>query len=112
MNATAIRFKPAHNALLHFSDIEEIGALLQSHSDREAGSKALTMLTQRCGGDESEAGRDEITAFQRAADEHYGRDGELEIDDGAVVSRGDDAGAYVLAWRWVTDREAGLKADE
>jgi len=112
MNATAIRFKPAHNALLHFSDIEEIGALLQSHPDREAASKALATLTQRCGGDESEAGRDEIAAYQRAADEHYGRDGELEIDDGAVVSRGDDAGAYVLAWRWVTDREAGLKADE
>ena len=112
MNATAIRFKPAHNALLQYSDIEEIGVLLQSHSDREAASKALAMLTQRCGGDESQSGRDEIAAYQRAADERYGRDGELEIDDGAVVSRGDDAGAYVLGWRWVTDREAGLKADE
>lgn len=31
------------------------------------------------------------------------KDGELEIDDGAVVSMGDDPGAYVMAWVWVAD---------
>ena len=31
-----------------------------------------------------------------------------EIDGDAEVSFGDDAGAYVMAWIWVTDRQAGI----
>ena len=33
----------------------------------------------------------------------WAKDGEIEIDDNAVVSRGDDPGAYVAAWVWVSD---------
>jgi hypothetical protein len=29
------------------------------------------------------------------------RDGELELDDNAKVSEGDDNGAYVQTWMWV-----------
>jgi hypothetical protein len=29
------------------------------------------------------------------------RDGELELDDNAKVSEGDDNGAYVQVWMWV-----------
>jgi hypothetical protein len=29
------------------------------------------------------------------------REGELEIDDGAKLSEGDDNGSYVQAWVWV-----------
>lgn len=39
-----------------------------------------------------------------AAREKYQREGEIEIDDQvgtAMVSRGDDPGAYVQAWVWV-----------
>lgn len=36
------------------------------------------------------------------------KDGELEIDDNAKVSLGDDPGAYVQAWIWVSNKEAGL----
>ncbi len=36
------------------------------------------------------------------------REGELEVDDDAVVSLGDDAGAYVQAWVWVSNSDAGL----
>ena len=36
------------------------------------------------------------------------REGELEVDDCAVVSRGDDEGSYVSAWLWVP----GLLDDE
>lgn len=42
----------------------------------------------------------------RARDTHE-REGELEIDDEPVVSRGEDAGAYVQAWIWVADPERG-----
>lgn len=34
----------------------------------------------------------------------YHRDGEIEIDEGAVCSRGDDDGCYVQAWVWVYDK--------
>ncbi len=30
-------------------------------------------------------------------------DGDLEMDDDAVVSKGEDAGAYVQVWLWVED---------
>ena len=47
-------------------------------------------------------------AYRRAARAEYEREGEVEIDDNAVISRGDDAGAYVQAWVWVSDEEARL----
>lgn len=39
------------------------------------------------------------------ARERYGSEGEVEIDDGAIISRGHDPGAYVQAWVWVYDDE-------
>lgn len=39
--------------------------------------------------------------YRAKAREKYGREGEIEIDDNAVISRGDDKGAYVQAWVWV-----------
>lgn len=43
-----------------------------------------------------------------AARIQYHREGEVEIDDRTVVSRGvgpDDRGGYVLAWLWIDDPE-------
>jgi len=48
---------------------------------------------------------------QRAIDTLY-RDGECEIDSDAIVSNGDDAGAYVQAWVWVRDDEDSDDTDE
>ena len=42
-------------------------------------------------------------AYVKAAQDHFARDGELEIDDNAQVSLGDDSGAYVEAWVWVPE---------
>lgn len=39
--------------------------------------------------------------YRQKAREKYGSEGEIEIDDNAVISRGDDKGAYVQAWVWV-----------
>ena len=36
---------------------------------------------------------------------------DLEIADQGVVSMGDDPGAFVLAWVWVTDVEAGVTVE-
>jgi len=56
--------------------------------------------------------------FIRYAREWYHCDGEIEIDEGAVVSRGESDGAYVQAWIWVANvpgmdaTEAELDAEE
>lgn len=39
--------------------------------------------------------------FVEQAKQQHGCDGEVEIDDGATVSRSSDGGAYVAAWVWV-----------
>jgi hypothetical protein len=50
--------------------------------------------------------------FRKAADDIYGRDGEIEIDEGAPVSKGSDPGVYVQAWIWVTNSQAGITDEE
>lgn len=46
------------------------------------------------------------------AEAHYASEGDLEFDDTAVVSRGDDPGAYVQGWKWVSAEDAGVEVDE
>lgn len=50
-------------------------------------------------GEEDEPPTDE--EYIETARQIHGEDGVCEIDEGAVVSRGDDPGAYVQAWVWV-----------
>jgi len=42
--------------------------------------------------------------YVKAAQEQYQRDGEIEVDDIAVVSDSEN-GAYVMAWVWVGEDE-------
>lgn len=35
----------------------------------------------------------------------YAEEGEIEVDDNASISGGDDDGAYVAAWVWVPFRD-------
>ena len=50
---------------------------------------------------ERTSSRPSDAAYRTAARRLYQSDGALEIDDESVVSRGDEAGAYVQAWVWV-----------
>ena len=50
--------------------------------------------------------------YRRAAEGNHEHEGSLEFDEGCVVSMGDDSGAYVQGWRWVTDEEAGIETEE
>lgn len=36
----------------------------------------------------------------------------LDVDGDAVVSKGDDPGAYVMCWTWVSDTQAGITPKE
>lgn len=47
-------------------------------------------------------------AFREAANNEYGDEGRIEIDADAVVSHGDDEGAYVAAWVWVDRSDVPL----
>ena len=47
--------------------------------------------------------------FRAHAKERYQREGEIEVDDNARVSFGDDNGAYVQAWVWVPTNEQQQK---
>ena len=50
--------------------------------------------------------------YRELATEQYHRDGSVEIDDNAVVSNGDDDGAYVAAWVWVYDSNHESEEDK
>ena len=39
-------------------------------------------------------------------------EGDVEVDDNAIVSMSDDGGAYVAAWIWVSDEDAGVTREE
>lgn len=60
-------------------------------------------------GSDEELKRPSDKAMINAAHRLYHRDGEIEVDRDPVglpkarVSRGDDPGAYVMAWIWVYD---------
>ena len=49
--------------------------------------------------------------YRAAARDEYEHEGDCEIDDGAPVSKGGDPGAYVQAWVWVSNSEAGIVSD-
>ena len=51
-------------------------------------------------------------AYRAAATQQWHREGEIEIDSNAVVSKGDDPGAYVAAWVWVADSAIDMTATE
>jgi len=65
--------------------------------------KPGTELYKRAAEALAEAGRSQEYIVRAAA--LYAREGEIEIDDDAAVSLGDDAGAYVQGWLWVPDEE-------
>lgn len=59
----------------------------------------------------AESRTEEEAGYLEAAREEYGREGELEFDDNAVISVSEDGGAYVMGWRWVYDRETSMPKD-
>lgn len=82
--AESARTQPSGVAVVHSSLIEKAEAALKAF-DKTGLEATREMLT-----------------IERARELHAS-EGELEIDDDAVVSRGDDHGAYVSAWVWVPD---------
>jgi hypothetical protein len=59
----------------------------------------------------SEAQSETEQAYVAAA-QGKASDGNLEVDSNAIASTGCDDGAYVLAWVWVSNAEAGVKPED
>ena len=55
------------------------------------------------------AGPTDREAKYLARAEEISVDGECEIDDDAIVSEGEDHGAYVMGWIWVDAEDAGVE---
>lgn len=95
---------------LNETEIATIVELLRSHGKvgmlggtTPAAAEMLEALQVKM----QEGGND--NAYRRAAFNDHGDD-ECEIDDDAVVSVG-DGGAFVMAWLWITDDEAGIDGE-
>lgn len=77
-------------------------------SDEQAQADVASISSRL---DQYEAPEAKNPAFREAAGAlEFVRDGECEIDDHAVVS-GSDEGAYVMAWVWVSNEDAGVETD-
>lgn len=50
----------------------------------------------------------ELTPYSEAVDSVLPDEASFDSDDTPIVSKGDDAGAYVLVWAWVSDEDAGV----
>jgi hypothetical protein len=67
----------------------------------------LTKMTDRDNAQEDP----DFGKYRDAAKKLHHREGELEIDDDAIVSKGEDPGAYVQAWIWVSNSDAGVEEE-
>lgn len=87
---------------------ERFFALRERYRHLLVAADAMDALTELTKADEEAKATPELDAKYRAlAKEEYEVEGEIEIDDNAKISYGDDNGAYVQAWVWVEDPEGG-----
>lgn len=50
--------------------------------------------------------------YRDGADQNYAEEGKIEVDDNALVSIGDEDGAYVMVWHWVSAAAADIADSE
>jgi len=91
--------------LLHVEDSDAAAFVASIDKDRFPSAYSMAQLFLQGLGDEVDE------KYRVAAQENYGRGGELEFDDDAIVSAS-EKGAYVLAWRWIAAREAGVQTND
>lgn len=86
--------------------LKECSSLLEVFSPRHELNTAV-MRAKRAIAKSEKAEQKSIATPEEItqARELYGREGEIEIDDNARASRGDDDGAYIEAWVWVPKKD-------
>ena len=83
-----------------FADYGEDEAIARANKIADTMNAQAKVATAAAELQDPGDGPDDAWYIASARDE-YQTDGEIEIDDNAVVSRGSDPGAYVAAWVWV-----------
>jgi hypothetical protein len=104
------------NPVAHFAQFvaEQMGSISDLREHVAFTSEALALLILRnCALPSFQSawvsvhqGERELAYIARAQEQ--AREGEIEVDDDALVSEGCDDGAYVQAWMWVNAADAGL----
>lgn len=101
----------ALEAVAHLHNAASYNVLLSQES-RSADAKALVRRAIRQGltfAQALELFAEKRTALEmsyvQAARANFVEEGELEIDDNAIVSLSEDGGAYVMAWQWVSQAD-------
>lgn len=74
--------------------------------------KAMGDLCTKLESQEAEQASEIAQRYRNWARRNLTEEGEVEIDPDAVVSMGDDPGAYVEAWLWVDDASAGIPTED
>jgi hypothetical protein len=86
--------------------IDEVHALLKALKKVELpvqiAAQAAVLRKQLVEHDE-EQNSSASGEYRGRAKAGFHKDGEIEVDDNAVVSYGGDDGAYVMAWVWIAD---------
>lgn len=87
-------------------DQKEIDALCERLNFDDVGDEGFSSMAARLARRDRKPGDESYVSAAQARS----RDGELEVDQGAYVSRMNEGadGAFVMAWLWVSDDEAGL----
>jgi hypothetical protein len=83
------------SVLLQAEQVRKILHLLNTIHDQPKARETISLLEELLA--DSEERRAYVTA---AREKHAADEGDVEVDEAAVVSMGDD-GAYVQAWTWV-----------
>lgn len=88
--------------------LEEWAKLLETNGAPESAAELRKKI--------EDAFHEDNAAWVSAAKELYQRDGEVEVDEqsdgSAMISVSEDGGAYVLAWVWLYNEDAGFPAKE
>lgn len=100
------------------TDDVQTEAQVKAEADYQRKAAALAAITDLNFGDVTRffAEKNEEPFAVGLARDQWEKEGEIEIDDYAIVSNGSDNGAYVMAWVWVdyadTEYDKDLKDEE
>jgi hypothetical protein len=86
-----------------FSALQAVEEQIKNHGVRMSLNAVRQVNNALQSAREHVAEQETLQAYRDAADRLHTDEGTIEVDDNAIVSKGEDDGAYVAAWVWVYD---------
>lgn len=75
----------------------------------EAATNLKDKLDAKLDESQNQFWQDLFAKYRDAAKDTLSEDGKIEVDDNALVSIGEDPGAYVMVWHWVSNAAADIE---